>query len=354
MNNLLLEGLLEAREVQEQDGRLKFKFWCMRDNTMSANKRFYGESFIDESIARTQAWIEAGNVVTVYANHGSALGGMTALPTKLPTGMIQNFVRDGHEMVGEASISPTSEGKDIQTLIRDGVMKHMSIRAYEYESEPMKMSLDGDEVQVEHMKWAIIAGVDFCDRPGIAGAGITHIFESAPELEPEERAMLTLEMLKEEHPDLVAALIAEQTEALSARVETLEASLSEAEAMLKESEGLPERIAELEAEIESRRAEIGIWERAATPLVRKIKERIEVENPEDIDALRAEVIHLTLAEVNASMGTDVAAPAEIEQEPDLGDDDYLTQGETLDIPDEIREEVNLLAKNLQHFARFAG
>lgn len=306
---LILEGLLEANEIRRSDdGRLRFMGLALRDNTLSANNWFYGESMIDESIRRTQEWQEAGNVTTIYSTHGQALGSFLSMPIHSPIGKIPKLYRERGEMRYEAQISPTEEGKDMMTLIEDKVVVHTSIRSSIFEAEPVTMSVDGEEREVMEVKWAIITGIDFCDQPGVAGAGIVKVMESAPTITHVEDTMelkdVTLEMLREERPDLLNSLVVEHLSLLQAQIEQKTgevASLTAELEAVKESavgaEVLAEaerKATEAEAALTEATGKVALWEEVSIPLVKEMY-RLRAEHAdwplEDVRAAAIQTVH---------------------------------------------------------------
>ncbi len=305
MDNLILEGILEAKEIKRgEDGRLRFKGLALRPNTISANKWFYGENMVRDSVERTNAWIAEGNICTMYSTHGKALGSMFSLPTESPIGKCARFYLENNVMVYEAQISPTDEGKDMMTLIEDGVVVHTSIRSNMFEAEPMTMSIDGEEVEVMNVKWAIINGVDFCDQPGVAGAGIIKVMESAPAVINREKQMeykdLTLEALRSERPDLFNAVVVEHLALFQGQIESKDAEIAALKTeleTLREAQVAPEKLTEMQSRVDTAvsalaeaQAELAVWEEVAVPLVRKMVELRKAQPDALLEQIRVEAI----------------------------------------------------------------
>jgi hypothetical protein len=299
---LILEGVLEAQSIKrDDDGRLRFVGLAMRDNTLSANKWFYDAAFIDESVRRTNEWIEAGNVSTSYPTHGQALGSFMSMPTHKPVGKIERFWREGNAMLYEAVISPTSEGADVMRLIADKVVAHTSIRSSMFESKTVKMMVNGEKQDVEKPAWAIINGVDFCDQPGVAGAGIVKVLESAPTfVEASEDTMdfndLTLEALRQERPDLLNSLVVEHLGLLQGQIQEKEAAIAALTAQL-EGAIAPETVTALEAQVQEKDealaaalAETALWQECAVPLVEKMVELRRADPQLALEDARAQAI----------------------------------------------------------------
>lgn len=314
MEQLILESVLEAKNIKRgEDGRLRFEGVALRFNTLSANHWFYGENMVRDSVERTNRWIAEGNICTMYATHGKALGSMFSLPTESPIGKYTEFFIEDDKMMYRGQISPTEEGKNIMTLIEDGVIIHTSIRSNMFEAEPVTMSINGEEIEVLEVKQAIINGVDFCDQPGVAGAGITKIFESAPTFvthseDNMELKDLTLEALRAERPDLLNAAVVEhlalfqgQIQEQAAQIESLTGEL----ATVKESQIDPETVAALETQLQESgallagaQAELALWEEVAVPLVKKMVELRKEDPTKDMNTVRVEA----LASLHAEAG----------------------------------------------------
>lgn len=314
MEQLILESVLEAKNIKRgEDGRLRFEGVALRFNTLSANHWFYGENMVRDSVERTNRWIAEGNICTMYATHGKALGSMFSLPTESPIGKYTEFFIEDDKMMYRGQISPTEEGKNIMTLIEDGVIIHTSIRSNMFEAEPVTMSINGEEIEVLEVKQAIINGVDFCDQPGVAGAGITKIFESAPTFvthseDNMELKDLTLEALRAERPDLLNAAVVEhlalfqgQIQEQAAQIESLMGEL----ATVKEGQIDPETVTALETQLQESgallagaQAELALWEEVAVPLVKKMVELRKEDPTKDMNTVRVEA----LASLHAEAG----------------------------------------------------
>jgi len=327
----ILEGILEAKDIKRsEDGRMRFIGLALRFNTLSANDWFYGEQMVRESVTRTNEWIAANNVSTSYATHGQALGGFGSMPTHKPLGKIESFFLEGDELRYRAMISPTEEGKDMMTLIEDGVVVHTSIRSSMFEAEPTKMSIEGEERNVMNAKWAIINGVDFCDRPGVAGAGIIKVLESAPTVVQTEDEMdikeLTLEALKSERRDLVDAAVVEHLSMFQAQLQEKDVQIESLQAeieTLKETQADPDAISALEAQIQVAEAAlsesqvtVAVWEEVSVPLVRAMVE-LRKANP---DMKVEDVRNQALAGLTEHIGDQGSGGATDEEENDSLED----------------------------------
>lgn len=338
---IVLEGIFEARESRRsEDGRLRFVGKIVEDNTLSLNRRFYSAEFIDESVRRTMEWMGKGHTVTIYSSHGAAVGSLIGPPTGTPIGKAERVYREGREMLFPAVISPTTEGKDIMTLIEDGVMARMSLRSRVYEASPVKMTVDGEEIEVENMQWAVIEGIDFTDHPGVRGAGIVKILESAPAMEPKETEMaeITLEVLKAEHPELVEAIVSENAQAQEAAMAALRAEES------AKRDELIARVEALVAESETTKQALALREKAETPLGRILFEMLKASPEADVETLRDQALTRLTGEaktlVTSTVAKGVTAPL---HSPDVGDEDYESQA----LPQNLKELLRLSGGNIR-------
>ena len=238
MNEPLLEFEIKPQNITRgEDGRLRFTGIAMFENAISGNGRFYPAEFIDESIARTSKWLEQGHATTMHKSHEAWMRG------DLPIGAVFTLKHEGGKMLFDAQISPTKDGSDMMTLIEDKVMSRVSLRSTQYESKMEK--LEGESLDV--MKWAVFEGIDFCERPGIQGAGIIKILEAAPKWAEENNMNwdeITLEALRENRPDLLEGYLRDALGAFVAERDELKTAVTEGAATV---ETLNAQVAELTA-----------------------------------------------------------------------------------------------------------
>lgn len=307
-------------EVQRQeDGGMRFLGTALVDNTKSANRRFYSKEANDAIVEATNAFMESSGIVTIYSRHGKAIpppGG--AFPTGLPVGKIPRLFREGDRIRYEGEIYPTSEGKDVMTLVERGAMRHTSIRAHTFKS---RLSEDESGNIVENIVSATIAGIDLCDEAGIAGAGIDEVLEEAPQLTDirfeevtdMDLKELTLEQLKEHRPDLLDEHAVSVAEALKdqpgteppdpekvPQLEELEGKLAtvleEQKTLTAEKDTWEAEKADLEFKLEIQEAaQIGAGKAIAKALTEK------VEKAEDLEEALPEVRKTVLEEYMASL-----------------------------------------------------
>jgi len=345
MNEPLLEFEIKPRNITRgEDGRLRFEGVAMFENAVSGNRRFYPAEFIDESIVRTEQWVSQGHATTMHRSHESWFEGA------MPIGKIFALRHEDGKMVFEAQISPTSDGSDMMTLIEDGVMSRVSLRSTQYESKSEK--LEGETFDV--MKWAVFEGIDFCERPGIQGAGIIKILEEAPKW-AEENNMdwneVTLEDVRANRSDLLEGYLREalgafvterdelkekiaegaatidrmtnEAEELTARLEEAK-SAAELDAATEQLESLQARFAEAEWKLARYEAAAPKW---VSGLVEQVAECDQTELSEKVKELRDEVI--------ASFTTTIEPKGKGEQQ-DADTEEDVPNGDGLLTPEIVR------------------
>jgi len=331
---LLVEAYRPSIEaIEEKDGKLFFEGVALVDNVLSHNKRFYSREFNDAALETTNAWMGEGNVVTIYSRHSKATGGIFG-GEGIPIGRLDGKLwRHENTVRYRGMISPTHEGLDMQVLVRDGVVKPTSIRTTTYTAKPVEM--EGETVD-----WLVsgrIEGIDFCERPGIEGAGVKRIYEEAPPYaEPqgeEEPTMewdaLTYEELLEHRPDLLNRYAVERIGPLIQERDAAQALAEE----LEHKEPEPPDTSAFEEEIAALKRDLAIERAAHGYASRLVAERLRAEDvAEDALEERARAIFNDLLneavsetgggkglrEVPAAEEEDEDAVAEaLEEHPDL-------------------------------------
>lgn len=162
----------------------------------SKNNRLYPPKAVDETFSRSKRFLAGGGVVSVFANHASSWS------TKLPVGAVTEFYRDGKAIRFRAGIVGTTEGQDVIRLLNAGVLKTVSLRSHDWDSE--WDDVDGREGKVEVIKHATIHGIDFAIYPGLSG---TTVKKEDQEMDLKE---LTLAELQEARPDLITEILEAQ------------------------------------------------------------------------------------------------------------------------------------------------
>ena len=224
---------MEVLVCEEDDAgeitQFRYRGVALVDYAISEHGRYYSPEFNDIAAEETNAYMENGGVVTVYSRHGKAVSSRPGeLATGLPVGKVDSpLTREGNVITYTASISPTTEGKDVAILIRDGVVKPTSIRSRDFEAHPGE--INGRPVAV--MERAVITGIDLAEGAGIAGAGIVQVLEEQPTIttpHTEEAKMdwkaITLESLTENRPDLILEYDGQKYQAVNKKIADLEAN----------------------------------------------------------------------------------------------------------------------------------
>jgi hypothetical protein len=209
--------------------------------------------------------------VTIYPRHGNAAPPpLGSLATEMPAGRLLQLFRlpdvDPTWVYYAGEILPTSKGKDLQTVILGGAMTGSSIRSRKIESEWQETD-DGAKIRV--LLDGYIEGVDFADDPAIVGAGVYQLLENTDgwrqltEDDLEETDMeikweeVTLELLREHKPDLLASLEEAAKSALLEQIATLESNAAE---ITRERDALKaslDALGDTEAKIGALEADLG-------------------------------------------------------------------------------------------------
>jgi len=287
--------VLEERE----GGELSYEGTALIDNVVSHNRRYYPAGFNDRAMERTRDRIKEPNVnVTVFSRHGRAVGSIFSLPTGVPIGKVEGLNRSGDRIKYTGVIVPTAEGKDMQVLVRRGVMCATSVRFHDVNSKIRK--LDGKEV--EEMIDGVIVGIDFCEAAGIVGAGVDRILEEAPIWDEEEKSMnweeLTLEQLKENRQDLLDAYAVGLVTVLNTRVTELQTKVEEIPGQFQgEIEQRDTQVAQLALELEiEKAAQTGV----GVLIAGKLRDK-QVKSKEDVEEALPEVVAAARVEYLASL-----------------------------------------------------
>lgn len=277
---------------------LRFTGVALVDHAVSQQgspfERYYSPAFNDQCLQRTKEYIEQGHVVTIYNTHGAALGGFFDIgPDQNPIGKLEDIWRDGEDILYRGFIAATDEGKDVIRLMHEGIRTETSVRIYDVDAKEQQLESE-DKSSVIVMEDGYIGGIDFCDEAGIPGAGVVQILESAPRFHQED-SMLTIEELKQEHPDLYNAIVAEGLGALSDLVsalkeenEGLKAQLAAVEDHTREIDALKAQIAESDEREATMREtlaqvqhDLELERLTQGPLQREIIKALREENPEN-------------------------------------------------------------------------
>ena len=333
----------------------KFKGIAMIKDSISGNGRRYGGQLVENTVKSIKSILEsAGSYpLSVMADHP----GMVSNKTLTTVGKITDIYMDGNNAIIEAEIANTSIGKDVQELIRGKFVEGLSIRASK--AKMKKVNIDGqivnDVLEMELM------GVDLVTNPGVKGARVLDILESAEhsgvyvsideeEIVSEEDKMdyskITLEELKKHRNDLIESLkeevkpvfesefkvnelresvdnlttdkqgLSESLETIKGEKETLEADLKTVNASLEEAQNELKEIKETQeaaqkaaekAKLEAHIAESISALKFADSIKEKIKAKVSVlESVEEIDAKIAEEVEFLNMVIKESTGVDLS------------------------------------------------
>lgn len=335
----------------------KFKGIAMIKDSISGNGRRYSGALVESTVQNVKNVIEANGAypLTVMADHPN---GFTSNKTLTTVGKITDMYMEGNNAIIEAEIANTSVGKDVQELIRGKFVEGLSIRASK--AKMKKMNIDGRSVNdVLEME---LNGVDLVTNPGVKGARVLDILESAEhsgvfisiaeeeivdiEEEKMDYSKITLEELKSQRKDLVESLkvefkpvfeselkvnelqesvdnltsdktdlqnkVEESAQAhkeLQESFDSQKLELEEAQKQLKEIKEAEEaaKIAEEKAKREAHIAEAIAELKFADSVKTKIKEEVSaLESVEEIDAKIAEKVEFLNMVIKESTGVDLS------------------------------------------------
>jgi hypothetical protein len=282
LGRIIAEAAQEGESEEDRLNRhkregMKFHGVALRDDTISQQgsgfERWYSQAFCDLCLENTIAWVEMGNTPTIFNRHDSAGGGFFSTSTENPIGKVTKLWREGEEIRYEGFISPTEKGQEVIQLVHDNVMGPTSVRIYEWQDREEIFDHNGEEMNLQVMEDGRIGGIDFCEQPGIPGAGLIQVMES----QNEEAAMAEEEMTSTKLKELYPALVQEWCAPLETKVAEMEAQVKERtealEAIQKVVEGNEAKILVAESAYKRLYA-------AATPAVREVAEAL-LELPED-------------------------------------------------------------------------
>jgi len=305
--------------VREENGNLYFEGVALVDNLLSHNGYFYSAEFNDLCMANTNAWMDEGHPVTMYTRHSKATGDWMGAGEDIPIGRVaEPLYREGNTIRYKGMIAATSTGRDMQTLVREGIVKPTSIRTYTFTAKPATM--EGEEVM-----WLTdgrVEGIDFCERPGIEGAGVKRIFEEAPPYaEPQGKEAnimdwdtLNYEEVVEHRRDLFERFTTEHIGSLLSERDALKGQVEE----LANRPPAPADTSALEAEVASLKRDLAIERAAHGDVSALIAQRLRGEDvPEDALAERAGALRLAMlndAVAETGGGDGKAAVEDVEED----------------------------------------
>jgi len=206
--------LVEAAEGKKPKGTLGVAEGVAgKANIVNRNRRYYSDKVYALAVERAQSLIEQGRFLgEVDHPWVGSLSGAAFRFTKL--------YMEGDLMKFEGVILDTPSGRVLKALLDGGVGVAVSTRGYgsiQYE----KMEVNGKEVEVGVVQDDYrMEGIDFVLFPSNPAGEITH-HENANSTQQETD--MTLEQLRNEHPELVAAIEAAAREGFVSQEELEEA-----------------------------------------------------------------------------------------------------------------------------------
>jgi hypothetical protein len=350
----------------------KFKGIAMIKDSISVNNKRYSGKLVDATVKNIKQILESNGSypLNVMADHPNALTSNKTLST---VGKITDIYIEGNNAIIEAEIANTTIGKDVQELIRGKFVEGLSIRASK--AKMKKMNIDGRSVNdVLEME---LMGVDLVTNPGVKGARVLDILESADNsgvyisIEEEELvdieedkmdySKIVLEELKKNRPDLVESLKTEfkplyeseevglndlqesvnnlttekndlatkveeaekAQKALQESFDTQKGELEEAQKQLKEikdAEEAAQKAAE-KAKLDAHITESVSALKFADSVKAKIKEKVSVlESVEEVDAKIKEEVEFLNMVIKESTGIDISGKGKTGN-TDINEDD---------------------------------
>ena len=192
------EPLTILTEERDDNGHAIFRVRgvALVDDAVSANGYYYSGPVNDRIMEETNSYIDTGGKATVYSRHEKAKYG-------LPVGKVDKLERSNVKVYFEARIANTTEGKDVQVLITEGVLGPTSIRSTDFQTKPLR--INGKQVMA--VERAILHGIDLVEQASIEGAGITEILSEGAVIEEVQETMdwetVSLDDLRSNRPDLL-------------------------------------------------------------------------------------------------------------------------------------------------------
>jgi hypothetical protein len=366
----------------------------------SWQERYYSPEYNDKCMTYTNEYMERGYPVTVYNRHFSAQSS-----TENPIGkIIDPLWREGDEIRYRARISPTEKGKEAMILIFDEVMHPTSVRQYECKAALRRIvhgregkGNSDDEEWILELLEGRIGGIDFCDQPGINGAGIRRL-ESAPEFLPTTKDVqdaemtvtgsgdylvvwddgeietmnldddsdteddmdwkdISLEDIKENRPDLLAEHTVTGLEVLAAANAALQARIKELEDqemppdLSQENEALKEALVAAKEQVDAAQFDIKLEQAAHTHIGRIVAKmlREKAVTVENLEAMAKELRDEAIMESVAAFRPGEASPTtKVQGQTHRSDDEDIDFSTIPDLPFKPVVEMSEFEKMLDH------
>lgn len=176
--NTRVKILKETLDEKSGDPTLKVQVKWQQADKININNRSYPEKILRSEIERIQENVNAGRV-TGSAYHPS---GRDANTIDVSHKWDKVWMEDDGSCLGIATIIPTSVGKEVITLIKNGVNPALSSRGYGTTQKKSKV-IDGKNVAFEQVNedFKLVSPGDFVLSPSVKDARIQAILESAKE-----------------------------------------------------------------------------------------------------------------------------------------------------------------------------
>lgn len=245
--------LVEADSEQETnpDGPWRIQGKGITANVINGNNRRYKTHVLEAAVRALRGHLResAGQgqlILTGEADHPHDKGNRTPLLQETIINWDDvNF--NGKQVLIDGKLLGTSKGKDVRAQMKGGVRPDISQRGY-----GQSIFIEEDGRQVEEVIELVITGYDLVADGADPYAGVT-MFESQKPGKEENNTMdeLTLAALREKYPQLVAQIEAERDKTRRAELE------AQLESRRAEDERVAKAVAEREAAL---RKQLGIGE----------------------------------------------------------------------------------------------
>lgn len=353
-------------EILESNGEnkpFKIKGIAMIKNKLSKNGRFYSANLVESIVENISKKIEKNGSypLSMMADHPTAITNKT-LST---IGKITKMYLDGDNAIIEAEIANTSIGKDVQELIRGKFVEGLSIRATKgkVKSRYMNGKMVKDVLEMD------LRGVDLVTNPGVEGAKILDIIESADsgtyisideeeEIKEEKQldySKITLEEFKNKRPDLLESIknefkkifedefkldelkesasnlenLQEEFSSLKEEKEALESDLNIANKTIKEKENELNKIKE--AEEKAKRDAYIVEKVGKLKFADSIKERLKdkasvLESIEEIDKMLESEVEFLEQIISESTGINIKGNGHVDNKDGIKEsEDFINK-----------------------------
>lgn len=293
----LVEGERAESAKQTHKGIGFIEFVGGKAGIVNRNRRFYSQTVYELAVERAQGLVESGQFLgEVDHPYGGSLRGAAFRITKL--------VMDGDLMKSEAIILDTEGGRHLKALLEGGVGVAISTRGYGSAKFEM-MKVGGKEMEVAVIQNDFrLEGIDAVLFPSNPAGTISRHENHNPD--NKEHPDMTLETLRQEHPELVTQIETAAREGLVAETE-VQAQVEAATAAALESE-----------EVVSLRTLLSAVVEAVRPLVPELQAEADAaektETERALEALTAQVAQLSESLATERARADEAVRAQTEAE----------------------------------------